>query len=113
MKSCQECGEPFRGRTDKKFCTADCRSAHHNRKYRDQTNMMRNINNCLRRNRKILRELCEKQLLKVDRHVLLQRGFRFGYCTHIKQKEKRAIHYCYDVAYYEKQGQIFVESETA
>ncbi|SRR6056297_1051520 len=112
MKSCQECGASFRGRTDKKFCTADCRSTFHNRKYRDQNNMMRNINNCLRRNRKILKELCEKKLAKVDRYDLLERGFRFGYCTHVRQREKRPVHYCYDIAYYEKQGQVFVEVET-
>jgi hypothetical protein len=112
MRSCQECGASLRGRLDKKFCCGDCRSSYHNRKYRDQINLMRTINNCLRRNRKILKEICDKRLSKVDRYELIQRGFQFGYCTHVKQDEKRPVHYCYDVAYYEKQGEIYVELET-
>ena len=113
MKSCIECGESFRGRTDKKFCTADCRSAYHNRKYREQTNLMRTINNSLRRNRRILKEFYEKQLLQVQRHDLLEKGFRFGYCTHVRKDQNKSIHYCYDVAYYEDRGLIHLRAENA
>ena len=73
---------------------------------------MRNTNNCLRRNRKILKELCDQQLQRVNRWELANRGFKFGYCTHVKQTQKRPVHYCYDMAYYEKKGEVFVEAES-
>ncbi len=74
--------------------------------------MMRNINNCLRRNRKILRDLCQEQMEQVDRHQLIQKGFRFGYCTHIKERHQTALHYCYDIGYYEKRGKVHLVSES-
>lgn len=107
QKECVECHDTFRGRSDKKFCCADCRSAYNNRKNRDQNNMMRNINNCLRRNRRILLDLCQQHIDKVARHRLAQKGFRFGYCTHIEEKnENQKLRYCYDVAYYETEDHI-------
>ena len=106
-KECIECRSSFRGRSDKKFCCADCRSAYNNRKNRDQNNLMRNINNCLRRNRRILRDLCRKHIEKVERHRLAQKGFRFGYCTHIEETgNDKQLHYCYDIAYYESDEHI-------
>lgn len=105
-KECIECQSSFRGRSDKKFCCGDCRSAYNNRKNRDQNNLMRNINNCLRKNRRILLELCRQQIEKVERHRLAQKGFRFGYCTHIEKADKKQLHYCYDIAYYESDKHI-------
>jgi hypothetical protein len=74
---------------------------------------MRRINNSLRRNRRILKEFYEKQLLQVQRHELLEKGFRFGYCTHVKKDSDKSIHYCYDVAYYEDRGRIYLRAENA
>lgn len=109
LKECIECHDTFRGRTDKKFCCADCRSAFHNRKNREHTNLMRNINNCLRRNRRILKKLSQEHKEKVARHQLAQKGFRFGYCTHIEEKMSMGrLHYCYDVAYYEEGEHVYL-----
>ena len=44
------------GRIDKKFCSDACRNAYNNKQNKDQTNLMRNINNKLRKNFKILSE---------------------------------------------------------
>ena len=56
-RKCEECGDEFVGRADKKFCSDQCRSAFNNRLNKDATNFMRNINNILRKNRRILAEL--------------------------------------------------------
>ena len=56
-RKCIECGDSFHGRADKKFCSDQCRSAYNNRLNSDATNFVRNINNTLRKNRRILEEL--------------------------------------------------------
>ena len=54
MKTCLECGEKIVGREDKKFCSDGCRNAYNNKINKDSTNFMRNINNKLRKNYRIL-----------------------------------------------------------
>ncbi|MBN2521295.1 MAG: hypothetical protein JXB17_12355, partial [Bacteroidales bacterium] len=56
-KLCTECGEPIHGRSDKKFCCDQCRNIFNNRLNSNLNNYMRNINNVLRKNRRILAEL--------------------------------------------------------
>ena len=56
-KTCLECGDKIIGREDKKFCSDGCRNAYNNKMNKDQNNLMRNINNKLRKNYRILCEL--------------------------------------------------------
>ena len=56
-KKCLECTEPFRGRSDKKFCSDYCRNTYNNKVDPEDKNLIRNINNRLRRNYNILKEL--------------------------------------------------------
>jgi hypothetical protein len=57
MKNCLECNEKIVGREDKKFCSDGCRNAYNNKINKDSTNYMRNVNNKLRKNYRILTEL--------------------------------------------------------
>ena len=75
-KQCPECGEKIIGRTDKKFCSDGCRNTYNNRMNKDQKNLMRNINNRLRKNWRILEQLnphqkTKKQELSSSRWVLI------------------------------------------
>ncbi len=108
-KQCLECGDTFTGRADKKFCSADCRSAYNNKLNSDATNFMRNINNMLRKNRRILAELNPDGKAKVHRNKLLDRGFKFSYFTNI-YTTKQGTHYyfCYDQGYMEIDNDYFV-----
>jgi len=56
-KQCLECGDPVKGRIDKKFCSDYCRNAYNNKVNKDSKNLIRNINNRLRKNHKILVQL--------------------------------------------------------
>ena len=56
QKTCLECGEKIVGRVDKKFCSDYCRNAHHNNLNKDRKNLVRNVNNLLRKNYRILEE---------------------------------------------------------
>ena len=79
---CIECGTTFTGRSDKKFCTDQCRSSYNNKLNADANNTIKNINNLLRKNRRILHLLLEGGKDKIGKEQLMQKGFNFKYFTH-------------------------------
>jgi len=82
-KTCLECSEKIIGREDKKFCNDSCRNAYNNKINKDSTNFMRNINNKLRKNYRILLELNSGGKSKTNRSKLIQKGFDFEYFTNV------------------------------
>lgn len=99
-KKCLECGGKISGRVDKKFCSDQCRIAHYNRINSDNTNLVRNINNALRKNRRILMDMNPSGKTKTTRTKLLEKGFDFQYFTSIYTTKDGAIyHYCYEQGY--------------
>jgi hypothetical protein len=99
-KSCMECGTALKGRVDKKFCSDHCRSAHNNRLNSDDTNYMRNVNNILRKNRRILLDLNPGGKNRVGREKLLSRGFDFKHFTsYYTTKDGSQYIYCYEQGY--------------
>jgi predicted nucleic acid-binding Zn ribbon protein len=99
-KKCLECGDKITGRSDKKFCSDQCRISFNNHLNSDETNLVRNINNALRRNRRVLAELNTTGKTKVSREKLLEKGFDFHYFTSIyTTKEGAVYHYCYEHGY--------------
>jgi len=99
-KKCLECGTKIAGRVDKKFCCDQCRITYNNRLNSDNTNQIRNINNTLRKNRRILIDLNTTGKSKTTRKQLLEKGFDFQYFTSIyTTKEGAVYHYCYEQGY--------------
>jgi len=101
QKLCLECGEPIKGRADKKFCDDQCRSNYNNKMNSDVTAEMRNINNILRKNRRILESVVhEDGKGKISKQKLHDKGFNFKYFTqtHITQKGS-TYKLCYDYGY--------------
>lgn len=102
VKNCLSCNKAVKGRTDKKFCDDYCRNTYNNQLKADGNNMVRNINNALRKNRRILEELFEEngKMAKVNREKLLQQGFIFRYSTHTYSNHKgNTYHFCYEYGY--------------
>lgn len=100
MKTCLDCGEKILGRDDKKFCNDSCRNAYNNKINKDSNNFMRNINNRLRRNYRILSEINPGDQTTTSRHQLLHKGFDFDYFTSIKKTKKGNTYYfLYDQGY--------------
>jgi hypothetical protein len=98
-KKCKECGIPIRGRTDKVFCADHCRNAFNNRLNADIAPHMRNTNNVLRRNRRILIEL-SRMGNPVRREMLVARGFDFNHFTSLTTtKTGEQFFYCYEQGY--------------
>ncbi len=99
-RKCPECGKPIFGRVDKKFCSDACRNAHNNRTNSDATNYVRNVNNILRKNRRIMQELNPDGKLKTHRDKLIAKGFSFEYFTNVyKTKAGQEYRFCYDQGY--------------
>ncbi len=95
-----ECGDPISGRSDKKFCCDQCRVTYHNRLSGDATNFVRNVNNTIRKNRRILTLLNTRGKTKVSREKLSQNGFDFNYFTNTsKTKDGTTYYYCYEQGY--------------
>jgi predicted nucleic acid-binding Zn ribbon protein len=100
MKTCLECGDKIIGREDKKFCSDGCRNTYNNKINKDSTNFMRNINNTLRKNYRILAELNAVGKSKTTRTKLLGKGFDFEFFTNILQtKTGNTYHFVYDQGY--------------
>lgn len=108
-KSCLECGEKIIGREDKKFCSDGCRNSYNNKINKDSTNFMRNTNNKLRKNYRILSELNTDGKSKTTRNKLLNKGFDFDYFTNILQtKTGNTYHFLYDQGYMSLDNDFFV-----
>jgi hypothetical protein len=102
MKNCLECDESIVGRADKKFCSDMCRNAYNNKLNSDSYNVIRNTNNQLRRNRRILEELCPDDKSKTTRATLSSKGFDFSLMTSQRVTQKGSVYYfVYDYGYLE------------
>lgn len=101
-KLCVECGEQIIGRADKKFCSDQCRVSFNNKARSEKSNYVRNVNNILGKNRRILEQLNPTGKTKVSRSKLSLLGFDFTYHTDIyKTKEGSIYRYCYEQGYLE------------
>jgi hypothetical protein len=92
----------LRGRSDKKFCDDYCRNNYNNQLNAITHNHVRNINNALGKNRRILEELfpAEEGMCRVSKEKLLHQGFSFKYITHIYTTKKGSTYFfCYDFGY--------------
>jgi len=99
-KTCLECGTIIKGRSDKKFCSDLCRNSYYNRMNSDTINLVRNVNNILRKNRRILENSNPHGKTKVHKDQLLAKGFNFKYFTNIYETKAGTIYYfCYEHGY--------------
>ncbi len=99
-KTCPECGTKIMGRVDKKFCSDACRNAYNNKLKRYENNVVRNVNNTLKKNRRIIEELTPEGKSKVHKDQLVKKGFDFDYFTNIYTTKAGTVYYfCYEYGY--------------
>ena len=99
-RTCSECGDNIVGRIDKKFCCDACRNSFNNRVNKDSKNLIRNTNNRLRKNYRILEGLNPNKKTKTSRAKLIEKGFDFNYFTSIYKTKIGTIYYfVYDQGY--------------
>ena len=101
-KTCLNCGKPLKGRADKRFCDDYCRNSYNNQLKSASNNLVRNINNALGKNRRILEGLLAEggETAKANKEKLQRLGFQFKYITHTYvTKTGKTYLYCYDYGY--------------
>ncbi len=110
-RKCLECGEEIFGRTDKKFCSDQCRNTYNNRFTAVANSYIRKVNYILRKNRRIMEQIIvesEKDVKRISRKRLLDKGFDFGYYTNIyKTKAAKYYYFCYEYGYNKLDDEYF------
>jgi len=102
VKECLTCGKSLKGRSDKKFCDDYCRNNYNNQLKSIISNQVRNINNTLGKNRRILESLLPvtEETARTTKEKLSRLGFQFKYITHMyTTKTGKTYYYCYDHGY--------------
>lgn len=108
QKTCLECGEKIIGRIDKKFCNDYCRNAFNNNLNKDSKNLVRNVNNRLRKNYRVLEELNPGQKTTASKSKLAAKGFDFNYITSIYvTKAGKTYYFVYDQGYLPLENDYF------
>ena len=106
---CPQCGKEVLGRSDRRFCSDYCRNMFNNNVNKDVTNLMRNVNNALRKNYKILLELNPGETAKTTRAVLKKKKFDFDvYTSVLNAKTGNTYYFVYDKGYLEGENNNFL-----
>jgi hypothetical protein len=110
-RKCIACGKTVKGRSDKKFCDDYCRNNYNNQLKAGDNNLVRNINNALGKNRRILENLLTggEEMTKTNKEKLQRLGFRFKYITHTYTNKKGNIYFfCYEYGYLPLEGEWYL-----
>ncbi len=108
-QKCIECGDSFKGRIDKKYCSDYCRNTYNNKVNKDAKNLIRNTNNRLRKNYKVLTQLNKTGKTKVTRSKLISHNFDFNFFTQIyTTKTNNVYYYIYDQGYLELENEVYL-----
>lgn len=99
MTTCLQCDQTLFGRKDKKFCNDFCRNTFNNNLNKDKVEIVRNVNNRLRKNNRILKSLLEVGAMSVSKNQLNLSNFDFRYITNLNDSNDGTIYYVYDVGY--------------
>ena len=110
QKKCLACDKVLHGRADKKFCNDYCRNAYNNNLKSANSTIVRNINNSLLKNRRILEgTLGDEETKKIAKDKLLQQGFQTKYITHTYTNKKGDVYFfCYEYGYLSLEHDVFL-----
>lgn len=105
---CLECGRTFYGRTDKKFCSKQCKNKFHNDEYSENCKLRNKVFDSLSINHDILLRLIRKGIESMPLEELEQLGFNARYVTsHRKGMYGHDEYACFNVRYYRTPTRIF------
>ncbi|QEC51560.1 hypothetical protein EDD80_10275 [Anseongella ginsenosidimutans] len=108
-RKCIECGGRLTGRSDKKFCSDQCRTSFNNRLNITGNKIIRRINAILKKNRNILTEMNSSGKTTVPANRLTDRGFDFRYFTSTyTTKAGKTYYYCYEQGYLPIEDQLYM-----
>lgn len=115
MRTCKECGIEITGRSDKKFCSNQCRCAYNNRVNKEKKKNVYQVNKILANNLAILQEVYNLNLEhSINLLDLIKLGFNLNYFTSIEfsnRKNNIKIFHCYIYNYTIDKHQIVTISQ--
>ncbi|SNT37098.1 hypothetical protein SAMN05421640_3611 [Ekhidna lutea] len=98
-KQCLQCGNPLVGRADKKFCDAYCRNSYNNQHKAAEEQYIMMVNSQIRRNRRILKDLCPEGKSTVRKEVLDRLGYDYRYFSSIFKSQFGPYYLVYDYGF--------------
>jgi uncharacterized Zn finger protein (UPF0148 family) len=98
--ACPVCNTPLIGRTDRKYCSDQCRYISNNKKRQEHEQPILEVNSRLRKNRSILRSLCPEGRAVVSKEILDAMGYAYNLfsCIHV-DPQKKIYYICYEYAF--------------
>lgn len=97
IKHCLQCKSVIVGRSDKRFCSDQCRSVFNNRRNNEDEKLLIKVNAVLRKNRTIMKRINPTGHSTVNKDYLIALGFNFKYFTNIyRTKSGSEYCFCYD-----------------
>lgn len=93
VKNCLHCGKELTGRTDKKYCSPNCKSSHQYQREKQKPERFYNkVDNQLRLNRKLLKEYNRAGKATVRSGILIKEGFNPKFFTHYWKNRKGDVY---------------------
>ena len=100
VSHCLECGDRISyGRTDKKFCSEECKNRHHNHLAGRGRMVRRHVMAALERNYEVLDGLYRAGVESISVSDVLLMGFVPGYMTSHRKLRGREECCCFDIKY--------------
>lgn len=93
-KECIHCSKELRGRTDKKFCDPQCKSAYQYQIEKQNPERFYNkVDNQLKLNFKLLKEYNKGGKVTIRSNVLLEIGFNPNFFTHYWKNQNGQVYF--------------------
>ena len=97
--ACLKCGKPLVGRADKKFCDAYCRNSYNNQHKALDEQYIQFVNVRIRKNRRILKNLCPEGKATVRKEILDKMGYDYRYFSGLHKTKSNLYYLVYDYAF--------------
>lgn len=93
VKNCLYCNKELEGRTDKKFCDPQCKSAYqYDKEKQSPARFYNKVDNQLKLNRKLLKAYNKGGKVTLRAEVLLKLGFDPNFFTHYWKNQKNDVY---------------------
>ena len=107
LPRCLECGDKiYYGRSDKKFCSEECRTKHHNHLARSGKGARRRVIAALDRNYSILEGLLDSGVKTISLREAASIGFNPEFLTAFSKRGVHREYFCFDITYRMSQDRL-------
>ncbi len=108
MMTCLECGEGLTyGRSDRKFCSQECKNHFHNKQNSSSRSIKLRVLNALDKNYQILDNLLKNNVLEMDIGELVLMGYKLSFITSYHKIRGHYEYYCFDMKYCMSDNRIY------